>query len=326
MRLGVGASATAVQSLFRFQLGRAPLFWRSLSSWKPSTLSSKGCVWYEADMESCQCQLVYRDKSYLFKMKATHPLSVLLESVREEVFVVPSEKERVPGQAVSTLSTARERESTALALFWVTNGANVQWARSTLLSTVLDTCMANAVSKTSRSVLNLQAHVGSTGETIDIPLELVSEAERTLPIKQRLAELNRELLPLQSQKDALDLHGRNHASRMAWLGLFGLFLQWGLLFRLTFYDLSWDVIEPISYFLTFGTAILGYIFYLVTRKEYSFTTLGDFTASRAQARLYKKHAFPIRTYQRLKEERDRLNDKINQLELKHDQLDKLFVK
>lgn len=38
-----------------------------------------------------------------------------------------------------------------------------------------------------------------------------------------------------------------------WGGFFGLCAQWGLMMRLTWYEYSWDVMEPIAYFISFGT-------------------------------------------------------------------------
>ena len=44
-----------------------------------------------------------------------------------------------------------------------------------------------------------------------------------------------------------------------------LMVQWGMLARLTFWELSWDVIEPITYFLGSGTTILFYCYFMVRR-------------------------------------------------------------
>lgn len=38
-----------------------------------------------------------------------------------------------------------------------------------------------------------------------------------------------------------------------WFGLAGVMAVWGVCFRLTFWELSWDVMEPITYFIGSGT-------------------------------------------------------------------------
>ena len=46
------------------------------------------------------------------------------------------------------------------------------------------------------------------------------------------------------------------------MGLAFLIVQWGMLARLTFWELSWDVIEPITYFLGSGSTILFYCYFM----------------------------------------------------------------
>lgn len=50
---------------------------------------------------------------------------------------------------------------------------------------------------------------------------------------------------------------------MLWAGLVLLITQWSLFLRLTFWELSWDVMEPISYFFTSLWGILAYCYFLV---------------------------------------------------------------
>jgi hypothetical protein len=48
-----------------------------------------------------------------------------------------------------------------------------------------------------------------------------------------------------------------------WAGLILLVAQWSLFLRLTFWELSWDVMEPISYFFSSLWGILAYCYFLV---------------------------------------------------------------
>jgi hypothetical protein len=46
-----------------------------------------------------------------------------------------------------------------------------------------------------------------------------------------------------------------------WAGL--VLVQWSLFLRLTFWELSWDVMEPISYFFSSLWGIVAYCYFLV---------------------------------------------------------------
>ena len=40
---------------------------------------------------------------------------------------------------------------------------------------------------------------------------------------------------------------------LLWAGLASVMAVWGVCFRLTFWELSWDVMEPVTYFIGSGT-------------------------------------------------------------------------
>ena len=53
---------------------------------------------------------------------------------------------------------------------------------------------------------------------------------------------------------------------LTWLGLGLMSLQFGVLARLTWWEYSWDIMEPVTYFVTYGTAIAGYAYFVMTRQ------------------------------------------------------------
>ena len=55
--------------------------------------------------------------------------------------------------------------------------------------------------------------------------------------------------------------------------------QFVVFLRLTYVELSWDVMEPISYFAGVFNAILVYIYFMVYKRDFSF----DDWSSRMQA-------------------------------------------
>ena len=40
----------------------------------------------------------------------------------------------------------------------------------------------------------------------------------------------------------------------------------GILARLTWWEYSWDIMEPVTYFVTYGTAMAAYGYFVVTKQ------------------------------------------------------------
>jgi hypothetical protein len=76
--------------------------------------------------------------------------------------------------------------------------------------------------------------------------------------------------------------------------------QVGTLAELTWDVYSWDIVEPISYFIAFGTAMSFYAFHLMTRTDFEYMTLTDRLFLRRFYREARRHSFDISLYNRLK--------------------------
>lgn len=57
-----------------------------------------------------------------------------------------------------------------------------------------------------------------------------------------------------------------HSSRIVWTGMALLSVQGGALAWLTWWVYSWDVIEPVTYFITYATSIGAFAYYVLTRQ------------------------------------------------------------
>jgi hypothetical protein len=76
----------------------------------------------------------------------------------------------------------------------------------------------------------------------------------------------------------LALKAKKHTNRMIWLGLGLMSLQAGILARMTWFEYSWDIVEPISYFVTYSAVIGVYAYFVLTRKvTFFFHLLKDFS-------------------------------------------------
>lgn len=67
-------------------------------------------------------------------------------------------------------------------------------------------------------------------------------------------------------KEELAIKCKKHTNRMIWLGLGAMSIQVGIMARLTWFDYSWDIVEPISYFVSYAAVIGVYAYYVLTRK------------------------------------------------------------
>ena len=53
---------------------------------------------------------------------------------------------------------------------------------------------------------------------------------------------------------------------LKWFGLGMMSLQFGILARLTWWEYSWDIMEPVTYFVTYGTTMGMYAYYVCTKQ------------------------------------------------------------
>lgn len=56
------------------------------------------------------------------------------------------------------------------------------------------------------------------------------------------------------------------SSRVVWTGLAMLSVQGGALAWLTWWVYSWDVMEPVTYFITYATSMGAFAYYVLTKQ------------------------------------------------------------
>ena len=110
----------------------------------------------------------------------------------------------------------------------------------------------------------------------------------------------KELLELEKQKAIIDQKADSLVRRELWLGLAYLVVQTAGFIRLTFWELSWDVMEPICFYVTSMYFMAGYAFFLRTSKEPSFEGFYQSRFSTKQKQLIKANNFDIERYNELK--------------------------
>ncbi|KAL9656851.1 hypothetical protein ABK040_004385 [Willaertia magna] len=128
--------------------------------------------------------------------------------------------------------------------------------------------------------------------------------------RERLVEIEKALIPLRRIKDECDKKAAKGVNRMLWGGLSYLVAQGLFLAKLTWIDYGWDVVEPITYFVTFSTATLGYIYFSFLKRDYSYEHATEILLHKKRVKIYKQVNFDFERYQELTREYNNLVQQI----------------
>ncbi|KAK4426309.1 Calcium uniporter protein 2, mitochondrial [Sesamum alatum] len=135
------------------------------------------------------------------------------------------------------------------------------------------------------------------------PDQVVKAIQGLLPVSAAPKSYDprmRELQELEKQKAEIDRKAELHVRRELMGGLAYLVVQTAAFMRLTFWELSWDVMEPICFYVTSFYFMGGYAFFLRTKKEPSFEGFYQSRFSARQQRLMKAENFDVERYNELK--------------------------
>ena len=123
-----------------------------------------------------------------------------------------------------------------------------------------------------RKISDVKLLVSQLYEALNIEeYQLAREQE----LVRELEELQKELEPLENQRQEIIRHASERTSLLTWAGLGMMACQFGILARLTWWEYSWDIMEPVTYFVTYGTAIAGYAYFVMTRQEFLYQEAKD---------------------------------------------------
>jgi len=113
--------------------------------------------------------------------------------------------------------------------------------------------------------------------------------------------LQKELQPLEKQRQEIIHHAEERTTAITWVGLGLMSVQFGILARLTWWEYSWDIMEPVTYFVTYGTAIAGYAYFVLTRQEYLYPDATDRQRLMTFHKKAKKHRWDVDKYNTIKQ-------------------------
>ncbi|KFW92564.1 hypothetical protein N336_01146, partial [Phalacrocorax carbo] len=115
----------------------------------------------------------------------------------------------------------------------------------------------------------------------------------------RLEELKEQLAPLEKVRSFSKAEKRT--TLVLWGGLAYMATQFGILARLTWWEYSWDIMEPVTYFITYGSAMAMYAYFVMTRQEYVYPDARDRQYLLFFHKGAKKTRFDLEKYNQLKD-------------------------
>ncbi|XP_025202439.1 calcium uniporter protein, mitochondrial [Melanaphis sacchari] len=141
---------------------------------------------------------------------------------------------------------------------------------------------------------------------------LVSQLYESLNVEEHQLKKERELLakmeelkvklePLEKKRQSIDLVASRQTSVLTWVGLGLMSVQFGILARLTWWEYSWDIMEPVTYFVTYGTAMAVYAYYVLTKQEYLMPDVRDRQYLITMHKKARKSGLDLHTYNLLKD-------------------------
>ncbi|KAL8601482.1 hypothetical protein ACOMHN_000424 [Nucella lapillus] len=128
------------------------------------------------------------------------------------------------------------------------------------------------------------------------------QLQRESDIVSRLENLKTQIAPLEQVKQKLEVEASKNTSNLSWLGLGLMSLQFGVLARLTWWEYSWDIMEPVTYFVTYGTSVAMFAYYILTKQEYIFPDVRDRQYLIRFYKLAQKKQLNIDQYNRLRQD------------------------
>ncbi|XP_053317484.1 calcium uniporter regulatory subunit MCUb, mitochondrial [Spea bombifrons] len=119
---------------------------------------------------------------------------------------------------------------------------------------------------------------------------------------QKLDDLKEELQPLEEMKANIMAKSDAKTTRLMWIGLALLSTQGGALAWLTWWVYSWDIMEPVTYFITYGSAIAFYAYFALTKEDYVYPVIRDRQFLHYFYRRAKSQRFDVEKYNKLRDE------------------------
>lgn len=130
----------------------------------------------------------------------------------------------------------------------------------------------------------------------------------------RREEIVDQLSSMKMTKSLIDRDAIAYSNRMHFGCAAGMMTLWGVLARLTWWEYSWDVMEPCTYFVSYAGCIIMYTFYLATKTLPGYHAMSDRWSLYKTYRLSQRRQFSIDEFNSLTHEFALVSEQIDRLE------------
>lgn len=130
--------------------------------------------------------------------------------------------------------------------------------------------------------------------------EFQKRRERHLMAK--IDSLEDRLRPLEQVKAGIEARSEAKTSGLLWAGLALLSAQGGALAWLTWWVYSWDIMEPVTFFLTFANSMVFFAYFIITRQNYTYSSLRSRQLLQFFHKKSQQQRFDVEQYNKLKED------------------------
>lgn len=117
---------------------------------------------------------------------------------------------------------------------------------------------------------------------------------------RRLEDLQGDLEPLEKVRLEISRRAEKRTKWVVWGALAYMATQFGILARLTWWEYSWDIMEPVTYFITYGNTMAMFAYFVLTQQEYIYPDARDRQYLRFFHKGVNNKHFDIEEYNRLK--------------------------
>uniref|UniRef100_A0A667WQC5 Calcium uniporter regulatory subunit MCUb n=1 Tax=Myripristis murdjan TaxID=586833 RepID=A0A667WQC5_9TELE len=146
---------------------------------------------------------------------------------------------------------------------------------------------------------------------LQLPQQQHSQQEA---LQSRRSCILKELQPLEEVRVQMALEAESRASMLGWVGLAYLSLQGGFLGYLTWYVFAWDIMEPVTYFISYTTSMLFFAYYILTRQDFICPQVRDRQFLHIFHEKAAKEKFNVHKYNQLKEQLEEVQSDLSRLQ------------
>lgn len=145
---------------------------------------------------------------------------------------------------------------------------------------------------------------------LSLPQQLHLKHSELLAKKEKLSE---QLKPLENVRKQLAKEAASRATLLGWAGLAYLSLQGGFLGYLTWYVFAWDVMEPITFFISCATSMVFFSYYILTKQDFVNTDVWDRHFLLHFHKRASLRRFDVEKYSELRDELAEVEDNLRRL-------------